>query len=169
MRKEVEHIIRKIIKEELDKIDNPFKSSKVQNVVYHANFKDVIDPFKKEKYGYFFVGDEGFGKKYLGPEAKIHKAFINIQHPFITNDENLRNVFRNLLANQIDDSGEPKEDWFEERVDDFNMSNPYEREQVFNYAKQNRFDSVIIPEDWDGGRGSMISYAVFDKQQIFEL
>ena len=52
-------------------------------------------------------------------------------------------------------------------IDDFNNSEKFERELIFNKVIKNRYDGVIIPKDWDGGWGTVKSFVVFIPNQIW--
>jgi len=139
-------------------------------LVYHSNFKDKIDPHNKTRI--YFTDDSTFGKRYLGHESNQHKAYLRIIKPFLCTDRNLIELFKDKsvpLSNQYKEEGKPYKDWAKKRADDFNFSDRYERDRVYYWIKEMRYDGAIIPHDWDGGMSIVKSFVVFDFDQIWEV
>ena len=124
-------------------------------LVYHFNCKDSIDPYNKDRI--YFTDDPTFGERYLGKvSSRQHNAYLKIINPFVCTDKNLLKLYKSY--------DNPKK-----LVDDFNLSDRYERDKVFYWIIKLGHDGVIIPYDWDGGMGTIKSFVVFDKNQIWEL
>lgn len=136
-------------------------------LLYHFNNKTKIDPYNPNRI--YFTDDPTFGKRYLGT-YKEHKAYLKIINPFICYDKNLLELYKkdeDEYGKVLKSSGisyNPKE-----RISDFNDSDTYERNHIFNIIKRLGHDGAIIPYDWDGGMGTIKSFVVFDKNQIWEI
>jgi hypothetical protein len=100
---------------------------------------------------------------------QTHRVYLKITKPFRATDINLRKVFKTPLAEQWNEWMEPRFGWQEERINDFNNRNKYERDVVYQYAKNNGYDGVILPNEWDLSPkgGNFPGYAVFNNTQIF--
>ena len=146
-------------------------------LVYHFNCKDSIDPYNKDRI--YFTDDPTFGERYLGKDSsKEHKAFLKIINPFICTNNNLKSVMEECYTYDYSDWNSPYgsggksgyDKIIRQSIEDFNMSEIYERKKVFNWIKwKGIYDGVIIPYDWDGGFKTIKSFVVFDKNQIWEI
>ena len=145
-------------------------------LVYHFNCKDLIDPYNKDQI--YFTDDPTFGVRYLGKESsKEHKAYLKITNPFVCTNKNLKKVMEKHYTYCESDWNSPYgsggKSGYDKiilgQIENFNMSETYERRKVFNWVKNNGYDGIIIPYDWDGGFGTIKSFVVFDKNQIWEL
>jgi len=137
-------------------------------MVYHFNTKNKIDPYLSNRT--YFTDDPTFGKRYIGPSFKQHKAYLKIINPFICFDKNLLKIYKrdeDKYGKLLKSSGGTYN--IKERISDFNGSDTYERNYIFNIIKRMGHDGAILPYDWDGGMGTIKSFVVFDKNQIWEL
>jgi len=159
-------------------------------LVYHFNKKDKIDPFNKNEI--YFTDDKKFGKRYLG-FCKEHKAYLKIINPFICTNKNLKLIFeeyhpynKEYWSREFNDENSNKNSNKEcyrsygygksgydgkilNYIYNYNQSNLKERKIVHSIITKLKYDGVIIPYDWDGKYGTIKSFVVFDKNQIWEL
>jgi len=126
-------------------------------IFYHATKKD-INKFEDTGEPIFLSDDESFGGRYLGESSRNIKVKLHIDNPVCLSDE----LLEGLIIENMGDFPEQTE----RLMDDFFMSDAWMRSMVFNWLIDEGYDSIIIENDWDGGRGSMTSHVVFNPDNI---
>jgi len=130
---------------------------KAKATLKHRSITPDIQGFKPNEKGIFFTKD-AYGERAFGKgDVHITNAYVDLKNPFIANKENVVKLYE-------DNYGLLKSD-AERLADDFEMGDSTAREQVRSFIK-GKHDGMIIPDDWDGGFGTIESVVAFDPSQI---
>lgn len=129
---------------------------KAQQGYYHAS-KNVIEEFKNTDKPLFLSKNEDFGKRYIGKDSVNNKVSVDLGKSINLSNKKLYELF--------DENFGGDKEQIKKWVDDFNFGLTDRREDVYNWLKQDGYDSAIIPHDWDGAFGEMKSTAIFNPEK----
>ena len=119
-----------------------------------------IDEFKPNEKGIYFTKD-AYGERLglTGGKGDVHitDAYVDLKNPFIANKKNVTKLYQENYGLELKDA--------QRLADDFEMADTTARQQVRAFIKD-KHDGMIIPEDWDGGFGTIESVVAFDPKQI---
>ena len=129
-------------------------------IVFHGT-NENFDAFTKGINGFFFTADPKYASKYSwerGVGSQVYPIYLKLENPFIANRKNLEDYFKKEYGAK----GEELESYIEQ----YYNSNPWERDRIDIYARNNSHDGIIIPNDLtiEGTREK--SYVVFNPTQI---
>lgn len=130
---------------------------KAKATLSHRSITPDIKEFQPNEKGIFFTKD-AYGERAFGKgDIHITNAYVELKKPFIANKENVIKLYQ-------ENYGLTKAD-AERLADDFEMAETTTRQQVKAFI-EDKYDGMIIPEDWDGGFGTIESVVAFDPKQI---
>jgi len=130
---------------------------KAQATLKHRSVTPDIKQFEPNESGIFFTKD-AYGERYRGKDVHITNAYVDLKNPFIASKENVIKLYMDNYGLDKKRAGE--------LADNFEMALSIERQQVKGFI-EDKYDGMIIPEDWDGGFGTIESVVVFDPKQIY--
>ena len=125
-------------------------------LVYHCSTQP-INSFRENPDGTYFTIDKGFCKRYKGKLGRNVRAKITCHKPFLADYKTVRKIFESMYYD---------DDFIDKQAENFSMSLEPQRSQILDHARREGHDCVIIPDDWDGGFGTMKSYVVLDHKKI---
>ena len=132
---------------------------KAKATLSHRSVTPDIKIFKPNESGIFFTKD-AYGERYtVSGKKDIHitNAYIDLKKPFLASRDNVADLYKKNYG--LDEKRAY------ELADEFIMSDTTAREQVKGFIEDN-YDGMIIPEDWDGGLGTIESVVAFKPEQI---
>lgn len=130
---------------------------KAKATLKHRSITPDIKEFQPNEKGIFFTKD-AYGERAFGKgDVHITNAYVDLKKPFIANKENVVKLYQENYGLDIKDA--------ERLADDFEMGETTARQQVRSFI-EDKHDGMIIPEDWDGGFGTIESVVAFDPKQI---
>jgi hypothetical protein len=132
-------------------------------IVYHGTNKEITK-FKEGVNGIFFSENKKAVSDYAqkkGEGATVYPSHIYMENPFIANEKNLTKYFSEEYG--------AKGDELKANIEQYYDANPWERDRIDIYARQEGYDGIIIPKDIMGDvlKPTYIkSYVVFNPENV---